>query len=127
MSDTFTHMSSFPVKLKDLGDGTYALVTSQESGGVTTIGSNVTNSSVSVATSNTTIVSSSSRTYIALTNNEPYDVWIAFGDAAIIDKGMVLRAYGGNVVLSNESIYQGDITAIADTTATTIAYVEGTE
>lgn len=127
MSDKFTHMSTYPVKLVDNGDSTYSLAVSGNSNLITTIATTVTNSNISVAVSNTTILSSSSRTFMALTNNGAYDVWIAFGAAAVLNKGMLLSAYGGSVVMDKSSIYQGNVFGIAETTGTTIAYVEGVE
>jgi len=91
-----------------------------------TLGATVTNGNKNVTTSSSKIFDSdSTRKTLLLTNNSAYDVWLGLSEAAVVDDGILLAAYGGYVQFDKDFMYEGDIYAIADGTNTNIAYTQG--
>lgn len=81
-------------------------------------------STASVITASSTTVSSTNSDYTnrLFINYGTADIWLGIGTQAELNNGIKLSTDGGYYEMSRAmgNLYQGDITAIADTTATTI-------
>lgn len=86
----------------------------------------VTNSSVDVSASTSTLVLASNvgRVYAAIVNNSANSIWISLGAAAVANKGILLNANGGSYEINPNNMYVGNIYAIASSTTSTVTIVE---
>lgn len=86
----------------------------------------VSQGTATVATASTTILAANpNRTYAVLINYSTVAVTLGVEAAAVLNKGIVLPAGGGFYEMSVQygNNVRGLITAIADTTATSISYL----
>jgi hypothetical protein len=90
-----------------------------------TIGTSIDNGKKTITTSSTKVLSECNRSYLVLTNVNAYDVWLGFGETAVINEGILLAGFGGSIVFTKDNIYQGDIYMIANGGSNDISYVEG--
>lgn len=81
--------------------------------------SNATNTSVNVGSSNTSVLSgSSNRVAVFIRNNSSNDVYLALGETASLNSGILLPANGGTFELDTNKLFTGSINAIASTNST---------
>lgn len=79
-----------------------------------------------VGTASTTILSANeNRTYAILINYGSLDVTLGIEASAVLNKGIILKADGGFYEMSGKygNNVRGIVTAIVDTTVTTINYM----
>lgn len=75
---------------------------------------NVTNSGVSVATSNTAVLAANeSRKRVIIVNAGASAVWLSLGAAAVVGQGIFLAAVGGSFEISPDELYCGAINGIS--------------
>ncbi len=86
----------------------------------------VTNSSVDVSASTSTLVLPANmvRQYAAIVNDSANTVWLSLGTAALADKGITLNANGGSYEINPNNAYIGNVYAIASSTTSTLTTVE---
>ena len=80
-----------------------------------------------LVTSTLILAANTSRSFLSLTNNNEYDVWVNFGSAAIVGDGMLLGAYGGSILLDRSSITTKAIYGIASGGTNNIGTSEGVD
>lgn len=81
---------------------------------------------VSVTTSSTEIAAASeSRKWIILSNIGNKDVFIAIGQPALVDKGILLHRDAGQLLFSAELLSDQAINGITSSGSSTVAFQEG--
>jgi hypothetical protein len=82
---------------------------------------------ITASSTTLTTADTSNRTYGLVINKGSGDVWLGLGAAAVVGKGILLGASRGWYEMSGQqgNLYDGAITAIADTTASEISYQLG--
>lgn len=70
----------------------------------------------------------SKRMYAVFINNSTVDITLVFDDKlkAVIDKGIVIKGYGGSYEITSSNLYTGKISAISES-VTQLSFVEGFE
>ncbi len=82
--------------------------------------------STSVSNSNTEILAANTaRRWCVLTNIGNKDVWVAMGQTALVNKGMLLGRSGGSVVMGNDFMCVDAVNGITSSGSSTIAFQEG--
>jgi hypothetical protein len=81
---------------------------------------------VNVTTSSTQVLpSNASRSYAVLVNNSDEDMWLSLGTAAQENKGILLKASGGQYEINPSALWIGEINAIHGGTGNkVIVYIE---
>jgi len=68
---------------------------------------------VNVTTSSTQVLASNfSRSYAVLVNNSDADMWLSLGTPAEANKGILVKASGGQYELNPNALWVGEINAI---------------
>lgn len=72
-----------------------------------------TNDGIDVTTSSTAILAANNaRKYVAIVNDSDTTIYLAFGAAAVVNKGIRLNAAGGSLELTPPEMYRGAINGI---------------
>lgn len=80
---------------------------------------------VTVGTSSTLITAtSSSRQYLGIVNDGDTAVYINFGNAAQLGKGIRLNANGGSYEVNGENLFMGAVYGIATSTPSDVSFIE---
>ncbi len=75
--------------------------------------SEVTNSNKAIKATSTLVLSrNASRNYAAFVNDSDTVMYLSFGSAAVVNKGIRLNGSGGSVELNATNLYKGPIYAI---------------
>lgn len=74
----------------------------------------IASSTVSTTTSTSILATSSGRTYARITNDGPYTVYLAIGQAAVKGRGIVLAA-GEAFVIDQNNLFSGAVNGVAST------------
>lgn len=83
------------------------------------------NDSVAVGTSNTTVLAeNNSRIGLTISNISDTDIYLGFGEAAVVGKGTYLKANGGSLTLDNTLLCQLAIYAISASSSKNVSFTE---
>jgi hypothetical protein len=94
-------------------------------GGGKAYGQRSRNITQSVGTSSLLIcVADPSRQLLILTNDSANIIYIHFGDTAVANAGVRLNANGGSLVMGEDDMWHGSITAIASAASSNLCGVE---
>lgn len=84
------------------------------------------NNAISLAANTAeTVLRPANRAYAAFVNNTNCDITLVLGtkDKAALNKGIVIKAYGGSYEINQINLYQGAVSAIAEK-ACLLSFVE---
>lgn len=111
------------VNIEELSDGSGALIVTDRTSSLV---SSVTNSSVTVGSSSTSVLSeNTSRNFVEIVNDSDEVVYLKLGSGATLNSGIRLNANGGSFWINKDNLYTGAITAICSSGSKNITVVEG--
>ena len=82
---------------------------------------------ITVAATSTAVVAASTRNNrhcIDITNDSDTTIYLALGEAAVVNKGIRLNANGGSWTSNANSVWQGTVNAISAVASKKLVYVE---
>ena len=75
-------------------------------------------------TSTLILEANSYRVWAVLVNQGATDIWVALGAAAVADKGILLKAGGGALLIETTNPWPGEVYGIAETSASKLTCQE---
>jgi len=65
------------------------------------------------------------RVYAAIVNDSDQDIYLAFGEAAVMNKGIRINANGGSYEILIENLWLGTVNGICSSGSKNVCVVEG--